>query len=33
MLCEFECLHFTQYMPMIPHGIGYKQTGYTPDVR
>ncbi len=20
------CLHFTQYMPMSPHGIGYKQT-------
>ncbi len=24
---------FTQYMPMSPHGIRYKQTWYLPDVR
>ncbi len=23
--------HFTQYMPISPHGIGYKQTWYPPD--
>ncbi len=23
---ELDCLHFTQYMPMSPHNIGYKQT-------
>ncbi len=26
-------LDFIQYMPMSPHGIGYKQTWYPPDVR
>ncbi len=26
-------LDFTQYMPVSPHGIGYKQTWYPPDVR
>ncbi len=25
-LCEFDCLHFTQYMQMSQHGIDYKQT-------
>ncbi len=27
------CLHFTQYMWMSPHVIGYKKTWYPPDVR
>ncbi len=30
---EFDCLHFTQYMPMSAHDIVYKQTWYPPDVR
>ncbi len=30
---EFDCLHYTQYMPMSPHDIGYKQTWYPPYVR
>ncbi len=29
---EFDCLHFTQYMSMSPHGTSYKQTWY-PGVR
>ncbi len=32
-LLDCVCLHYTQYMPMSPHGIGYKQTWYPPDVR
>ncbi len=30
---EFDCLHFTQYMPMSRHDIGSQQTSYPPDVR
>ncbi len=30
---EFDCLHFAQYMPISPHGSGYKQTYFSPDVR
>ncbi len=26
-------LHFTQYMPMSSHGIGYKHTWHPPDLR
>ncbi len=30
---EFDCLHFTQCIPMSLHGIDNKQTWYPPDVR
>ncbi len=30
---EFDCLHFAQYILMSPHGIGYQQTSYPPDIR
>ncbi len=33
LVWEFDCLQFTQFIPMSPHGIGYKQTWYPPDVR
>ncbi len=29
-LCEFDCLHFAQYISMSPHGIGCKQTWLIP---
>ncbi len=33
LVWQFDCLHFTQYMPMSPHDIGNKHTCYPPDVR
>ncbi len=33
LVWEFDCVHFPQYKPMSPHGIGYKQTWYPPDER
>ncbi len=27
-LCQFDCLHFAQYMSMSPHGISCKHTRY-----
>ncbi len=33
LVWEFDCLHFTEYMPMSAHGIGSKQTWYAPDIR
>ncbi len=33
MLLDLCLFTFTQYMPMSPNGIGYKQTWYPPDIK
>ncbi len=33
LVLEFDCLHFTQCIPMCPQCSGYKHTWYPPVVR